>query len=405
MAFFNPSRDRRPRWAFVVLFALLLTAGGLTGCAPGSLPFGQTPTATATQTATATMTPSPTVTFTPTFTPTPTQDPCPINPNMWTAEPMFPDGKGQVLDLVKLRPLCAYEGLKRSLAVFILMRNGYTYREAMQTVGWTVENEYGDMPQYEAYTFYADGGFKISDPDMTYWFVYGTDKIRKWVYGEKSRQPVGQYYLFNCVKDYEVDDLLQQRTVTVPYACTFLVVYDEMPVSIEDYSTSEGEVWSIMPSAFNYEGAVKRGVPQDAVGYAEAYTFVYVGNGQWIPSWTPRYLPLERSPKPYKVDFMRYFDTKEEMEQYLALLRGHDVEFGTYGMLDLDWVRQTYGVEPKPLDEAAIAGKQVYPNWSEEEVAMRIKAVKEVLDPFLCRTVPIEKYCGPKPTPTPTPDR
>ena len=366
----HADRLRRFAAAVIVVIAAILLAS----CSPQAeqrMPAAaqeQTATVTVpTDTAVPTNTPAPT--STPTPVPTPTLDPCPMQPERWTFN-LQKDTSGNVYrnNYRMLTPTCAYDNLLPWLAYAMMIQNGYSMEEAARTLGLD------DHPYFNGFR-YKEG----VPPKYVYWFhlqaeedlyrralwgLYGSaipTDTRLWLYNRESGDYTpNKFVIHGCTPNVRAgvrDGLGNEEIVYFKAVCSILKFFPGYQSSYLLIKMPDGNEYPNVgvQTLPNDEMAFTKGPHGGGQNYAKpnqpAYAsllfFAYTGDGRW---W---YLGEDNRFE------LRSYISVESMNSSIEFF--HDLQ-PQMPVFDIQWLKDTYGIEPRPLPERAEEAIQRFEN-------------------------------------------
>jgi len=360
---FHPNRPAQPRRAliFCLVLAVLLTAYGCAAVSPTPPPAetaAPAPTFTPTL-AVPTNTPAPT--FTPTIPPTPTPDPCPSQPERWTLN-LQKDASGNIYrnNYRLLTPTCAYDNLMPWLAFTMAIQNGYSPEEAAHLLGLQDHPYFSGfrynegIPQKYVYWFHLQAEESI--PVRGLWYLSTMQyplTSRFWVYNNQTGDYTpNKFVMHGCTPNVKAglrDGLGNEEIVYFPMVCSILkffpgaqdrYVLHKLPDGSEAPNVQVGYIpnpeWAFNddPNIGGGHNYAKPGQP----AYATLLFYAYTGNGQW---W---YLGEDDRFE------LRSFISVESMKNNIEFFHEFQPELLVW---DIQWLKDTYGIEPRPLPERA----------------------------------------------------
>jgi hypothetical protein len=304
-----------------IAFSLVLLI--LAACAPATPPAP-----------TDTPRPTPTPTDIPTATPepSPTVDPCTYDTSYWSLTPIEPAYTGSPEPHLYRLPACAYEGLKKAVAFHILRNNGWTFPELYQALG----HDYG-LP----YPFF---GAAIVATERESGVMVGprfglNPYLRAWIFNPETRQYESQFVLGGCYKDVTVWIYPGGgRQVTYPYGCTVVEFLPHATSGIDVLDTPDGqhlEAWGEQAYPNQW---IHPYVDRSAPGFKIEHYVAYIGNGVW------QY--LGRNEKNFQA-----YPTKDLFDLNFQVFRQREPNLP---VMNLAWVKEEFGLEPKPVDWAIL---------------------------------------------------
>jgi hypothetical protein len=248
--------------------------------------------------------PTATPILTPTFTPEPTATPapCPTDPGDWNMTEIAP---GDVL--LRIEPACVYEGLERTMAFVLAIKEGYSRQAAADALGFeelpmvrlaqvTIANPNGPLPM--------DVGFAVDVPPFTEW--YFTDK----------QQPAFSFALQGCFRTYTIVGNEKQNWDENGYPVVCRVSSDGESTGAV-YCMDDHCYASVKPSPTTRSFAL----------------FGYASDGRWV------WLGGEK-------------DTSVELDsQTMSEDRAVSAQLQGVGPWDAAWLEKAYGLEMQPLPE------------------------------------------------------
>lgn len=305
-----------------------------------------------------TNTPAPT--NTPTTVPTPTLDPCPMQPERWTLN-LQKDASGNIYrnNYRMLTPICAYDNLLPWLAFTMTIQNGYSIEEAAHLLGLQDHPYFSgfrykdeDIPQKYVMWFWLQAEESI--PVRRIWYLstmqYRMD-TKFWVYNsETGDYTPNKFVMYGCTPNVRAgvrDGLGSEEIVFFPMVCAIMKFYPgvqdlymlhTLPDGREIPNTQKGFIphphW-----AFNDNPLVGGGhnyAKPDQPAYATLLFYAYTGDGQW---W---YIGEDDRFE------IRSFISVESMKNNIEFFHEFQPELPIW---DIQWLKDTYGIEPRPLPE------------------------------------------------------
>ncbi|WP_322507419.1 hypothetical protein [Anaerolinea sp.] len=339
---------------FVLGLSFLLSA--CAGIAPTP-----TPTPLPTETATPQPTPTPEPTSTPAPTPTPTVDPCATQPERWTFSlQVYPISK-QPYPNYWMNPstACALKNLEPWIAFSMMIQNGYSIQEAAQTLGLE-DNPYlaplkeGKPQKYVRWFGIEEqkvDGFNL--PGRYYWWLpsmYLPVDVRFYYFDADTDRYEARLVLWGCARNVNAklaDGVSPEaQKVVFQAVCAVRKYYPGVQSSWWEQDLPEGTAGGFTrkhipgkrafePDETQYGEGVHAAKP-DQPAYAGMLYYAYIGDGQWY------YIGEDNA-----FDLMG-FDSVEEMEA--ALQRNLELVPGSQ-VWDLQWLKQTYGVDARPVPQ------------------------------------------------------
>lgn len=303
-----------------------------------------------------TNTPAPT--NTPTAVPTPTLDPCPMQPERWTLN-LQKDASGNIYrnNYRMLTPTCAYDNLLPWLAFTMAIQNGYSVEEAAHLLGLQDHPYFSgfrykdeDIPQKYVMWFWLQAEESI--PVRRIWYLstmqYRMDS-RFWFYSSETGDYNDfKFVMHGCTPNVRAgvrDGLGNQEEVVFPMVCSILKFFPGVQAAYILHKMPDGsEVPNVDPNfiphpdwAFSTEGGgghnyARPGQP----AYATLLFYAYTGDGQW---W---YIGEDDRFE------LRGFISVESMKNNIEFFHEFQPELPVW---DIQWLKDTYGIEPRPLPE------------------------------------------------------
>lgn len=332
-------------WRAVAVLAALWALLLLSACGATN-PARQSEAALPSETAvlpTDTPVPSPTPTETPAPTPTATQDPCPSTPERWSFSTLRDNGFDVSSNWMGLSPACAFKNLEPWIAFTMLIQNGYSIREAATMTGVPVDQTQPKMLRE----------FLVGEdlyPEKVYWYLPGMNippDMRTWQFDADTHRYDARLVLWGCarktwvwISNGDYGELDVQPVFTICAVRKYLPgkedAYQEF--EREDGSTARAfREWAFpgavtMSEEFNKNNKIERGKP----GYYTTLFYAYMGNGQWY------YIGED-----IKFDCGQ-FDTLEDLETNVRITDEFTRDLPVW---DLNWLKERYGFEPRPLPQ------------------------------------------------------
>jgi hypothetical protein len=305
-------------------FLLATVAVFIVSCSssePLSTPFlPLAPTATIFPSLTPTITTSNTPLPTPTFTPEPTKftGPCPTNPEDWSLVETTPGDS-----MKHIEPTCVYEGLERTMAFVLGIKEGYSRKAVADVLGF---EELPMQPPFQVTVPFPNG------PElMTVTIEIAVPIFKEWMFQDDGKSAIS-LALQGCFNTYTVVDNEKKYWDDNGYEVLCRVSYDD-----------EASGGAICLGDLCY---AETGYPSSRRSFL---LFGYAGDGQW--NWLG-----EEGVTEVELD-----------SQTMSKDRANSAQKQGVGPWDGIWLEQVYGLTMQPLPE----------NW---QAVMSEADLRKVLD-------------------------
>jgi len=280
--------------------------------------------------------PTPTASPVPTETPvpTPTPDLCASDTSRWSLEAVDKYGY-----LRRIRPECAYEGLKKAIAFTILVQNGWTFREAMDALDY-----HWDLPYpFAAYVIAPTYALESLPAHMN---RATHPDLRAWDFDPRALEDTSRFVLLGCYANPRAYILPNVGERPYAFGCSVAQFLPARFSYAGELVTEDGRVLrNYGENSIPGDRALPQGAPREGMYYL-THVYVYDGDGRWL--WLGfQWRTADNNQYPMAIAF----DSPDSYRATLDLFAEREPALPVF---DAAWVQEAYGLAPKPIDLKAI---------------------------------------------------